>query len=371
VRLTCRATIEGTQVPVTWMKKGNQPLSSRFIEEFPGVVALTGATLEDVGEYECQVGEFSASTRLEVHKPPKITLEPNTEQLNVTEGDDVQFKCSAEGDPKPTLEMTTPSGEKSTSADQVSADLPNIQINQSGTYVCKAKNGAGQDTKSVVVNVGRKKNPIEPESSESTTEIVLTTTTPRELTTTTKVTTTTPKTTTTTTEKITTTSRATATTKLPVLSTTQMFEPRIMTDPRVPSNGYQYGPPQNIPYKIILGERAEINCRLQGSTVGTNWRRSDGSQLPQSARAIGGNLVIENVGLDANGNYDCFINDQFRGPITVLIAHVLVAPGPPQISFQAPKTVALGDDVSIVCLATGEGPIRTQWSCDGRQGFPA
>lgn len=83
--------------------------------------------------------------------------------------------------------------------------------------------------------------------------------------------------------------------------------------------------------------------------------------------------MIENVGYDAAGKYECFIYDRYRRPVTLLLAQLVVISGPPKISFNPPMpiTVRSGDDVMIYCNATGEGPIRVQWHGDGGTRLPS
>ncbi|KAG5680501.1 hypothetical protein PVAND_010008 [Polypedilum vanderplanki] len=376
LRLTCRATVNKIQVPVRWTKKDNKKLSSRFEEEFNGGIVLKGATLEDAGEYECHVGEFSSSTQLVIHQKPKVILDPNIEQLNVTEGENVQFKCSAEGDPKPNIELTDLNGVINTSNKEIDINLSNIQVNQSGIYTCKAKNAAGQDVKKIEINVGRKKIPIESESIEETTEkviittsssieIISTTLSPVQTSTTTTLSKQIPTTTTSSSQSLITKKSSTETSTTERITTTSQMQPKT-----IPDQIFSYAPPRKVEYKTNEGETAELNCQIKGSTARTNWRRSDKQVMPQGAQTDAGKLTIENIGRDANGDYDCFTTDNYGQTVTVLVANIQVNPSPPKITLQSPKSVTLGEDVTILCHATGEGQIRTQWSCEGRQGFP-
>lgn len=84
-------------------------------------------------------------------------------------------------------------------------------------------------------------------------------------------------------------------------------------------------------------------------------------------------MIIENVGYDATGKYECFIYDNYRRPITLLLAQLVVVGGPPKIAFNPPMpiTVRSGDDVMIHCNATGDGPIRVYWHGDGGARLPS
>jgi len=95
--------------------------------------------------------------------------------------------------------------------------------------------------------------------------------------------------------------------------------------------------------------------------------------LPYGAQIYGGQLIIENVGYDATGKYECFIYDRYRRPVTLLLAQLVVVGGPPKIAFDPPMliTVRSGDDVMIYCNATGDGPIRVYWHGDGGARLPS
>lgn len=122
-------------------------------------------------------------------------------------------------------------------------------------------------------------------------------------------------------------------------------------------------PAKQPPFTVRLGERAEFNCNAEGNTMRTEWRRADGQRLPQNARIYGGQLIIEDVGYDAAGSYECLAYDQNRRPITLLLAQLVVISGPPKITFSPtmPMTVRAGEDILINCIATGEGNVRVHW----------
>lgn len=126
-------------------------------------------------------------------------------------------------------------------------------------------------------------------------------------------------------------------------------------------------------FTVHIGERAEFNCNAEGNTMRTEWRRADNRPLPLGARIYGGQLVIENVRLDAAGSYQCIAYDpNTRQPFTLLDAELLVIPGPPKITLSPtmPIQVKSGRDVEINCDASGEGPIRVHWHGDGGTELP-
>lgn len=104
----------------------------------------------------------------------------------------------------------------------------------------------------------------------------------------------------------------------------------------------------------------------------TEWRRADGRQLPHGTRIYGGQLVIENVRHEAEGSYECLAYDQYRRPITLLLAKLVVVAGPPKITFSPPMPIVVkaGEDVIILCNATGDGPMRVHWHGEGGYALP-
>lgn len=172
-RLSCRAT-SGTPYPtITWSRRDGRPLSSRFSEDYPGVITLREATVEDTGSYECKAtnaaGTITLSTTLEVQQAPTITLQPDRQTIDLTEGDELRFSCAATGIPQPTIQIKIPDGSNvrptpsAFSYDgraEASVTHVNIQRKQSGLYECVAINEAGQDLRYVQVNVNEKRGDV-------------------------------------------------------------------------------------------------------------------------------------------------------------------------------------------------------------------
>lgn len=105
VRFTCRATAGIPYPTLTWSRRDGQPLSSRISEDYPGVITIQQATLDDAGQYECRgentAGTITITATLEINQTPEITLYPNISTLTVTEGDEINIQCVAAGKPPP------------------------------------------------------------------------------------------------------------------------------------------------------------------------------------------------------------------------------------------------------------------------------
>lgn len=178
-RLSCRAS-SGTPYPqITWSRRDGRPLSPRFSEDYPGVITLREATVEDTGSYECKAtnvaGTTTASSSIEVQQAPTIAMAPDLQVLEITEGDELRFTCSATGIPQPSIEIKVPEG----SNVRAGANVPalhradhgvvraeatiahfGIQRSQAGLYQCIAINEAGQDLRYIQVNVKEKRGDV-------------------------------------------------------------------------------------------------------------------------------------------------------------------------------------------------------------------
>ena len=172
-RLSCRAT-SGTPYPtITWSRRDGKPLSQRFTEDYPGVITLRDATLDDTGSYECKAsniaGTITLSTTLEVQQAPTLIVQPDRQTLDVTEGDELRFSCAAVGVPQPTVQIKVPDGSNIRSTPsafsyngraEATINHFNIQLNQGGLFECIANNDAGQDLKYIHVNVQPKRGDV-------------------------------------------------------------------------------------------------------------------------------------------------------------------------------------------------------------------
>jgi hypothetical protein len=332
--MSCRV-IGGHPYPtVTWTKYGGAQLSSRITEDYPGVITLREATIEDGGVYECiarnDAGETRLSSSIEMLQPPVITLEPDRETLTLTEGDELRFTCTAHGIPTPTVVIEVPedSGVRSPASARssiASIHHYNIQQNQAGVYTCLATSDAGEERRYIQVSVNPRRGDVgvHENDDEDSNDI----------------------------------------------GHGNVIPP--YTDDRRRPSERPSG--SSSTFNVHLNERAEFNCNGEDNSMRTEWRRTDGSPLPRTARIYGGQLVIENVQYDSEGSYECIAYDHnTRRPIILINAQLRVISGPPKIFFQPemPIVVKSGEDVIIYCNATGEGPIRVHWHGEGGYELP-
>lgn len=142
------------------------------------MITLHEATIDDTGNYECKAinvaGTTTLSSSIEIQQAPVITLTPDRQTLEVTEGDELRFSCVAHGIPEPTVHIKVPEGSHvrtiiplsgpstrpSSGLAQASVNHLNTQRSQSGLYECIAQNEAGQDLRYIQVNVNPKRGDV-------------------------------------------------------------------------------------------------------------------------------------------------------------------------------------------------------------------
>ena len=93
--------------------------------------------------------------------PPSFVSKP--ENTTVVEGEDVRFKCNATGNPKPliswflekngSLVSLSKTSKHQIGEDNFTLEIKNVQRDQTGRYVCEAKNEIGNTSTSVYLNV--------------------------------------------------------------------------------------------------------------------------------------------------------------------------------------------------------------------------
>lgn len=171
--MSCRAT-SGTPYPViTWARRDGRPLSSRFSEDYPGVITLREATIDDAGVYECRAvnvaGTTTLSTTIEIQQAPTLILTPDRQTIDITEGDELRFSCAATGIPTPSIQIKVPEGSNvrekpapRTIGIRAESSIAhfNVQRSQGGLYECIATNEAGQDLRYIQVNVNEKRGDV-------------------------------------------------------------------------------------------------------------------------------------------------------------------------------------------------------------------
>ncbi|KAK1168224.1 contactin-5-like isoform X1 [Acipenser oxyrinchus oxyrinchus] len=136
--------------------------SRRFISQVTGNLYISKVQPSDVGSYICLVKNTVTSARV-LSPPTPLTLktdgimgeyEPKIEvhfPLTVTaaKGVTVKLECFALGNPVPTISWRKVNGNIPSKArlrkSQAVLEIPNVQLEDSGTYECKAENSRGKN----------------------------------------------------------------------------------------------------------------------------------------------------------------------------------------------------------------------------------
>ncbi|KAA0186981.1 Hemicentin 1, partial [Fasciolopsis buskii] len=150
---------------ITWYYNG-APLTqftapSKYLFEDEGKLLRLGATMgKDAGEYQCmarnEVGNVTKIYELDVIMPPLVRLDKT--EVREREGATFTVHCSAEGQPKPTLEWSREAGglfRLGTSVDMATGllTITDAKKEDAGRYTCTATNKISHDSKSVNVEI--------------------------------------------------------------------------------------------------------------------------------------------------------------------------------------------------------------------------
>ncbi|XP_063286580.1 contactin-5 [Pelobates fuscus] len=136
--------------------------SRRFISQETGNLYIAKAQASDVGSYICLVKNLLTNTRV-MSPPTPLTLrndgvmgeyEPKIEvhfpyTFTAAKGTTVKMECFALGNPVPTISWRKVSGFIPSKArlrkSQAVLEIPNVQLEDAGTYECKAENFRGKN----------------------------------------------------------------------------------------------------------------------------------------------------------------------------------------------------------------------------------
>ncbi|OCT93246.1 contactin-5 isoform X1 [Xenopus laevis] len=136
--------------------------SRRFISQQTGNLYISKAQASDVGSYICLVKNPLTNTRV-MSPPTPLTLrndgvmgeyEPKIEvhfpyTFTAAQGTTVKMECFALGNPVPTISWRKVSGFIPSKARlrkaQAVLEIPNVQLEDAGTYECKAENSRGKN----------------------------------------------------------------------------------------------------------------------------------------------------------------------------------------------------------------------------------
>nr|CAD7195790.1 unnamed protein product [Timema douglasi] len=154
----------GSTRPVTlqWSKEGGELPRDRAIDDRQGVLVITDVRVSDSGTYICAASDgLTIVTERAVltvggspPTPPQVVILPR--YLEVTEGEPVEFRCEASGNPTPTLRWTA--RENKPLPSQASFlngvfRIPAARKSDESEYECHASNPSGTNTQRTVLYV--------------------------------------------------------------------------------------------------------------------------------------------------------------------------------------------------------------------------
>ncbi|XP_053096911.1 basement membrane-specific heparan sulfate proteoglycan core protein isoform X2 [Pangasianodon hypophthalmus] len=163
-RAELRCTATGNPAPsIEWTGgPGNRISSSAIIRG--GVLIFPSVERSDEGEYTCRAfntyGEHAARLVLYVQSSsagivtkPTVTIHPPG--ITIQQGQRAEFRCTATGNPTPSVEWTGPGNRISSSAIIQGGVLtfPSVQRSDEGDYTCRAVNIHGEHTARAVLYV--------------------------------------------------------------------------------------------------------------------------------------------------------------------------------------------------------------------------
>ncbi|KAL3315722.1 hypothetical protein Ciccas_005642 [Cichlidogyrus casuarinus] len=150
---------------ITWYHNG-APISSysrpstRFMFQEDKQVLVLTVNQDDAGQYRCvarnMAGNITKDYELDISMPPLVWLDKT--EVREREGATFTILCKVEGVPTPTLEWSRANGglfRVGTSVDPLTGILTitGAKTEDSGEYVCTAKNRIGHDSKSVEIKI--------------------------------------------------------------------------------------------------------------------------------------------------------------------------------------------------------------------------
>ncbi|XP_060751007.1 basement membrane-specific heparan sulfate proteoglycan core protein isoform X1 [Tachysurus vachellii] len=164
-RVEFRCTATGNPAPsIEWTGgPGNRISGSAVIRG--GVLTFPSVQRSDEGEYTCRAvntqGEHTARAVLYVYSSPagevvKPTVTINQSVLRAQEGTRVEFRCTATGNPAPSIEWTGDPGNRISGSAVIRGGVltfPSVQRSNEGEYTCRAVNTQGEHTARAVLYV--------------------------------------------------------------------------------------------------------------------------------------------------------------------------------------------------------------------------
>nr|XP_035965226.1 basement membrane-specific heparan sulfate proteoglycan core protein isoform X18 [Halichoerus grypus] len=162
VTFICTAKSKSPAYTLVWTRLHNGKLPARAMD-FNGILTIRNVQPSDAGTYVCTGSNMFAmdqgTATLHVQasgtpSAPVVSIHPP--QLTVQPGQLAEFRCSAIGNPAPTLEWTGGPGGQLPQKAQIHSGilrLPAVEPSDQAQYLCRAHNSAGQHVGRAVLHV--------------------------------------------------------------------------------------------------------------------------------------------------------------------------------------------------------------------------
>uniref|UniRef100_A0A4X2MBN1 Basement membrane-specific heparan sulfate proteoglycan core protein n=1 Tax=Vombatus ursinus TaxID=29139 RepID=A0A4X2MBN1_VOMUR len=162
VTFICTAKSKSPAYTLVWTRLHNGKLPSRAMD-FNGILTIRGVQPSDAGTYVCTGSNMFAmdqgTATLHVQasgspSPPVVSIYPP--QLTVQPGQPAEFRCSATGNPAPSLEWSGGPGGQMPRKAWIHGGilrLPATELSDQAQYLCRASNTAGQHVARAVLHV--------------------------------------------------------------------------------------------------------------------------------------------------------------------------------------------------------------------------
>ncbi|XP_038076283.1 basement membrane-specific heparan sulfate proteoglycan core protein-like isoform X2 [Patiria miniata] len=159
VEFMCQAT--GSPPPVIiWEKEDGFLPVQHSIQS--GLLSIRNLQPGDEGRYICtansSAGSSKAYARLALQAAPSVEISIHTTVQFIAIGESVTFECRARGDPEPVIMWSRENGEPPITVIIRGGmmTIPQVQLQDAGTYLCTATNIVGSQTSKVILYVQAK-----------------------------------------------------------------------------------------------------------------------------------------------------------------------------------------------------------------------
>ncbi|XP_069893790.1 basement membrane-specific heparan sulfate proteoglycan core protein isoform X4 [Dipodomys merriami] len=180
VTFVCTAKSKSPAYTLVWTRLHNEKLPSRAMD-FNGILTIRNVQPSDAGTYTCTGSNMFAmdlgTATLHVQasgtlSAPVVSISPP--QLTVQPGQLAEFRCSATGNPPPTLEWSGGPGGQLPQKAQIHGGilrLPAVEPSDQSQYLCRAHSSAGQHVARALLQVQGGSGPrvqVSPERTQVT-----------------------------------------------------------------------------------------------------------------------------------------------------------------------------------------------------------